>query len=312
MRTSSLLLAVAVLVLVISMLCVRFLPSEQDFMTSNSTWNGINKFSDEFGAVTIDSLKGLPDSPTEAVLVLIPYIELSTDDLIAVARFVGDGGTLLLMDDYGYGNGVLSYLGVSARFIGQPLFDPLFSFKNLRLPRITDFTPEVRNAGVEVIVLNHATALTNVPESRAIAWSSISSFLDANESETLELGESTGPFPVAARFPSGNGEVVVVADPSIVINSIVGRDDNYAFVRYLTGGNGQPKSISFATSHLPKTPLDSSKTRLDRLQQVLASPGGLLGITVVVFIAVSRYGLKKGGIIGRYQEVLRPLREDRR
>jgi len=305
------LLAVAVLVLVISMLCVRFLPSDQDFMVSNSMWNGIREFSDEFGAVTIDSLSALPESPAQAVLVLIPYIELGTDDLAAVARFVGAGGTLLLMDDYGYGNGVLSHLGIGARFSGHPLFDPLFSFKNLRLPRIIDLTPEVRDAGVNIVVLNHATALTDVPETAAIARSSIASFLDANESETLDQGESTGPFPVAARFPSGDGEVIVVADPSIVINSIVGRDDNYAFVRYLMGGDGQPESISFATSHLPKTPLDSSKIRLDTLQRVLAGPGGLLGIAAVVFIAVSRYALKKGANVGQHEQVLRPLREGR-
>jgi len=293
-------LAVVVLVLVISMLCVRFLPSTQDFMAHNDMWNGVKRFCDEFGAATIDSLDDLPDAPANAALVLIPYVELGTEELAAVGRFVSSGGTLLLMDDYGYGNGVLSYLEVDARFSGWPLFDPLFNYKNLRLPKITDFTQEVKEAGVDIIVLNHATALIDVPESDIIAWSSVFSYLDTDESETREESEPEGPFPVAAQLPVGDGEVIVVADPSIIINSIVGRDDNYTFVRHLTNRNGQRQSILFTTSHLPMTSLDVSKTGLDTLRPILASPAGLLGTTALVFIVVSRYALKKGGTIERY------------
>ena len=300
MRTASLLLGVVVLVLVLSMLCVHFLPSTEDFMTHNDMWNGVKRFCDAYGAATIDSLDDLPDTTSGVVLVLIPYIELDTEELAAVGRFVGGGGILLLMDDYGYGNQVLSYLGLDVRFSNQPLLDPVFNLKNLRLPRILDFTPEVMEAGIDAIVLNHATALLDVPESDVIAWSSVSSFLDEDESETWEDEEPSGPFPVAAQFSIGDGEVVVVADPSIVINSIVGRDDNYAFIRHLTSRNGQQQSISFVTSHLLMAPLDVSKTGLDSLRAILASPAGLLGTTALVFIVVSRYALKKGGIVERY------------
>jgi hypothetical protein len=299
-RTSSLLVAVVVLVLVLSMLCVRFLPSAQDFMAHNDMWNGIKRFCDEFGAATINSLDDLPDTPAEVVLVLIPYIELDTEELAVVGRFVGGGGTLLLMDDYSYGNQVLSYLGVDTRFSNQPLFDPLFNLKNLRLPRILNFTPEVKEAGIDIIVLNHATALIDVSESDVIAWSSIYSYLDTDESETREESEPEGPFPVVARLQVKNGKIIVVADPSIIINSIVGRDDNYAFIRHLTSSNGQQQSIFFTTSHLPMTSLDVSKTGLDTLRSILASPAGLLGTTALVFIVVSRYALKKGEIVERY------------
>jgi len=217
-----------------------------------------------------------------------------------VERFVGSGGTLLLMDDYSYGNQVLSYLGMDVRFSNQPLLDPLFNIKNLQLPRITDFTPGVKEAGIDVIVLNHATALIDVLESDVIAWSSVSSFLDTDENEYWEEEEPLGPFPVAAQFQVKNGKVIVVADPSILINSVVDRDDNYTFINHLTSRNGQQQSILFATSHLPMTSLDVSKTGLGKLQPILASPVGLLVTISLVFITASRFVLKKGGIIGRY------------
>ncbi|HEY91032.1 MAG TPA: DUF4350 domain-containing protein [Dehalococcoidia bacterium] len=300
MKTTSLLLGVVVLVLVLSILCVRFLPSTQDFMVHNDIWNGVKTFCDEFGAVTVDSLDDLPDSSENTVLILIPYIELGSEELSAVAQFLDGRGTLLLMDDYGYGNQVLSYLEMDTRFSNRPLLDPLFNFKNLRLPRVTDFSPEVSEAGISTIVLNHATILTDTVESSVVARSSVSSFLDIDESGSREEEEPLGPFPVAARFQVRNGEVIVVADPSIVINSIIGRDDNYTFVRYLTSHNGQQQGILFTASHLPMASLDVSKTGLTKLQPILASPAGLLITISLVFITVSRFTFKKGGTIGQY------------
>ena len=48
MRVSSVLFAVVVLIIVISLLSIWFYPSIQDFMASNTMWNGIRNFSNEF------------------------------------------------------------------------------------------------------------------------------------------------------------------------------------------------------------------------------------------------------------------------
>jgi hypothetical protein len=261
-------------------------------------WNGIRNFSTEFSADNIDSLDKLPDLPRKAVLVAIPYVEYSDEELSQIKRFVDDGGTLLLMDDYGYGNSVLAYLGVGVRFAIKPLLDPLFCYKNQWMPRITDFAPKVKESGIEVIMLNHATTITNAAESDVIAWSSSSSFLDTNENESWDKGEPKGPFPVAAEFRFGEGMLALASDPSIVINSMVGRDDNYGFIRYLTYHKGEQREILIDHSHLTKTPLDVSRTRLISTREALSSPYALVGITVMIFAVVSRYTLKKGEIIG--------------
>lgn len=298
MRVSSVLFAVVTLILVISLLSIWFYPSIQDFMASNTMWNGIRSFSTEFGADAIESLDDLPDLPEKAVLVTIPYLEYSDEELIQMKQFVTDGGTLLLTDDYGYGNSILTYLGVDARFANKPLLDPLFCFKNQSMPRITDFAPEVKDSGVEVIVLNHATSLTDVEPGETIAWSSSASFLDINQSGAWEQDEPKGPFTVAAEFRLGKGTVTLVSDPSIMINSMVGRDDNYSFIRYLTGHEGEQKGVLIDYSHLTKAPLDVSKTRLIDSRGILSHPYALVGITAMIVIVVSRYTLKKGETIG--------------
>jgi len=291
---SSILFAVVVIILVISSLCIWFYPSSQDFRAGNTMWNGISSFSSEFSANSINSLDNLPDSPEDAVLVAIPYLDYSDAELANMKRFVADGGTLLLMDDYGYGNNVLAYFGVGVRFTNKPLLAPLFCYENPSLPRVTDFAPGVKESDIDVIMLNHATTLTNVMESEAIAWSSSTSFLDVNENGSWEQDEPKGPFTIAAKFQLGEGIVAVVSDPSIMINSMAGRDDNYSFIRYLTRHKGEQKGMLVDYSHLTRAPLDVSKTRLIGTRKALSSPYTLVGIIAMIFITVSRITLKKG------------------
>ena len=298
MKISSVLLAVVVLILVISLICIWFYPSIQDFMASNIMWNGINKFCDEFEASNTDTLDNLPILPEKTTLVTIPYLEYSDEELSDIRRFVNEGGTLLLMDDYGYGNNVLAHLGLDIRFSNRPLLDPLFCHKNQWMPKITDFTSEVKDYDINSIVLNHATILTNTEETHVIAWSSTASFLDSDENESWNQGEVKGPFPVAAKLRSRKGTVIAISDPSIIISGMVNRGDNYRFIKYLTQHDVEREEILIDRSHLSKAPLDVSKIRLIDTREVLSNPYALIGITAVIFVVVSRYTLPKGVTVG--------------
>jgi len=256
-------------------------------------WNGISNFNNEFDTENIDLRDDLPESPEKALLVVIPYLDYSNDELAKINQFVGDGGTLLLMDDYGYGNRVLAYLDVSPRFSNKPLLDPLFCYKNQWLPRITHFAPEMMESGIYVIMLNHATALTNVKPEAVTVWSSGSSFLDMDEDETWDEDEPLGPFAVAAEFQLGKGMLTLVSAPSIIINTMLHRDNNHDFTRYLTRHNGEDKKVLIDRSHLTKASLDISKMRLATIREQLSRPYALLSITAIIFAVVSRYTLKK-------------------
>ncbi len=291
MRTADVLLSVMVGVIIISIICIWFFPSVQDFMLGNSFWNGLKVFCAEFKVNNLDSLNKLPTLPQGKVLLSIPYLPYSEEELAGLLRFVTQGGTLLLMDDYGYGNSILEYFGLQARFSGSPLLDPLFCYKNPWLPRITDFSAEVKESGIEVVTLNHATALTGVENSQVLAWSSSHSFLDFDESESRSADEPLGPFPIAARIKYGKGRLALVADPSIIINSMIGKDDNHKFIKFLIGENA--KEILIDRSHLGKSPLDKSKIRLASAREIFSRPFPLLGLVALIFIAVSRYVLRK-------------------
>jgi len=260
-------------------------------------WNGLSNFSSELNVKFSDSLDDLPDVAEKTTLIIIPYLDFSDEDMSEIERFIETGGTLLLMDDYGYGNRILEFLGVASRFTNKPMLDPLFNYRSHNMPRITDFAPSVNESGIEVILLNHATALTNIPESAQIAWSSSSSFLDINENQILDPDEPEGPFIIAAEFRLSNGTLALVSDPSILLNTMIDRDDNYSFIEYLTRYQ-ENKEILISTTCIPKVPLDTSKMILIDSRRVLSNPYALVGITAFVFVIVSRYTLKKEDIIG--------------
>ena len=231
-------------------------------------------------------------------MISIPYTPYKSADLAAYKSFIGNGGTLILMDDFGYGNSVLEYLNIDCRFSGAPLLDPWFCYKNQWFPEVTDFSAAI-NKDVQEIVLNHGTALINTDNTEELAWSSSSSFLDQNGNETWDEGEIKGPLPVAAKVHFQAGTIILVADPSILINDMLVKDDNLLFIKSLIGTETNGKQVLVDTTHLVKDPMEITKSRLVEIKGVLSQPDVVLGIVSLIFILISIYMLKMGGSIGR-------------
>jgi hypothetical protein len=293
MKISNLILILFGIILIVSLLGILFYPSINDFMSSNRAWNGIHNFVKEFDAQNIDSLNDISPQAEHEVMVCIPYLEYSDNELLQLKEYLNNGNLLLLLDDFGYGNQILEYLGIEARFSNTTLLDPLFNYKNQYLPRITDFTADFIGSGIEAITLNHATSLINVGQSHVLARSSPTSFADNNGNGNLDKDEPEGPLAVAAIYESGKGKVILVSDPSITINTMVGQNDNYDFIRYLINLYGVPVKITLDRAHITKTPLDVSKINMEKIMEILTNPYVLLGIVAVIFIPVAIYAFRK-------------------
>lgn len=294
MRLPSILLVVLALTAAVSLVSIWFYPSFRNFSEYNEEWNGIRTFANESGGTVISSLDMIPGLSDKSVLITTPSIDYSDQELARLKQFINDGGTLILMDDFGYGNTVLTYLGVDVRFAGIPLLDPLFSYRNQYFPRITDFNDQVKESGISSIILNHATILNNVAVEQVLAWSSTSSFLDIDDNGRWEQDELNGPFAVAAVIPIGKGTLKLVSDPSIIVNTIFSKDDNREFIQYLTQDQDETNNVLIDSSHLIKAPLDTAKERLMSLRAALSNPYALLGIIAVIFAAVFGYNFRKG------------------
>ena len=131
-------------------------------------------------------MNALPSNPHGTALLLIPYVQFSAGELSELNSYVSNGGTLVVLDDYGFGNQVLSGVGLSMRFTGVPLLDPLYNYKDEWLPQIVDFAASPLTANVSSLVLNHATCLNTTSDATVLAFSSSFSFLDLKGTGTYD------------------------------------------------------------------------------------------------------------------------------
>ncbi len=294
MKVRSIIAIAMAVVLGVSMLTIWFYPSIQDYMMANPFWNGLRDFSDDMDVHQADSLTQSCANPTDTVLMEIPYAPYEESALVQIESFVKEGGTLLLADDYGYGNTVLERLGLAVRFSGQPLLDPLLCHKNQWLPRIIDFSDDLDETGIEAVVLNHGTALLDSDEESCIAWSSESSFLDLDGNGESGSDDRKGPLPVAAGYSIGKGRVLALSDPSVLINSMVNRDDNRAFIDQILKTYGEGKKVTMDMSRLPKAPLDESKQAMTKSRERISHPYSVIAMLgIVVFAAFKPWKRKE-------------------
>jgi len=256
-----------------------FLPSRDDFRAENPFWNGTKDINSLASVSPLESLSDLPPSPEGVTLILTPYLDFTPTELEQLNNFVTEGGTLVLADDYGTGNQVLEYLGLKARFSGQVLLDPLFNYKNKWFPRVIHLESTPLTNNIESLVLNHATCLTNVETDNVLALSSSFSFLDPNDNQKQDDGEPTGPLPIVSHHNLGNGQVILVSDPSIFINSMEKIESNYSFIQNLAAIT--TSELLLDQSHLPPSALHQTKNILARAHAIFITPAGTLGIVIV-------------------------------
>jgi uncharacterized membrane protein len=280
------LLIIAAALAIVLIIAVWFSPSNEDFRMENPFWNGTRDIGTSYPVLPMESLSELPDSPQGATLILIPYLNCTTTELEQLNSFVVRGGRLVLADDYGRGNHILEYLGLRARFSGEALLDPLVNYKNKQFPRIFHLEPSPLTSHNESLVFNHATSLANVTTVNTLALSSPFSFLDLNDSGMWEEGEPMGPLPVISHHNLGNGQVILVADPSLFINSmkaVAGNDGLIQNIVAVTATN-----IYFDQSHLPLSELHQTKSLLAQAHGWLATPPATAGLVTLALILAMR------------------------
>jgi len=280
--------------LILSASIIWFYPQTGDFKPDNSFWNGSSKFVKTSNATIINSLKDIPSNAKSVMLLTIPYTHYDTWELEMLKSFLIEGGILVLMDDYGYGNELLEYLNLSVRFSGKPLLDPLFNYKNKWFPKISIFSNHTIFQNVTTVLFNHATALVNTSDVEVLAWSSSFSFLDLNDDGKYTSNEPMGPLPVIAKKDFGNGSLILISDPSIIINSMIDMEDNQKFLTNLINVHGKPLHVLFDISHLPRTAIDDAKDVLRYLRDIALTPP-ISFILVLITVIILLKPLQKGG-----------------
>lgn len=280
------------LILVLSVV-VWFFPSDDDFRADNPFWNGVKDTAADYIILPLESFSELPAASDGSALILIPYVELTSSELDQLYSFISQGGVMILADDYGFGNQILEHLGLEVRFAGQSVLDPLFNYKNERLPRVFHLSGAPITSNAESLVLNHATCLTGIPIDEALALTSSFSFLDVNDNQKWDEGEPNGPLPIIYQQDFAAGQIITISDPSIFINSMGIIGDNIGFIQNIadiTTGN-----LLIDQSHLTPSSLHQTKNLLAHIHGFLITPAGTLALVgLLLIITLLPIGRRKG------------------
>jgi hypothetical protein len=273
------LLTVFTLSLIVLAIVVWIMPVNADFRTENPYWNGTRELATSLEAIPLPVLDNVSFQAGD-ILWLFPYRRYTDSELAIIKNMLDRGGTLVVTSDFGYANQVLEYLKLTSRFASAPLLDPLLCATNRYFPRSVNIIQDPLTAGVDSLVLNHATALEAGAASQVLAWSSAFSFLDSNANGVLDTAEPQGPFPVLAREKAGAGYVILASDSDLFINSMAPQGSNLRLAQNIAALADHRLYIDQA--HLPTSNLLEAKGWLDRLYSAIQAPAGTLILIVLV------------------------------
>lgn len=148
--------------------------------------------------------------PDDGLLLLYPEKNLDVDEL---SKFMRAGGRVVLLDDFGRGEGLLKHFGMERVASPRNPAELLRHNPQLALAEPASAHPVV--ADVSRVVTNHPTGLTH-----------------PDLSPVLKIrGNGEPDVVVAVAGAVGQGRLLAVGDPSIVMNSMLRYAGNKAFAR---------------------------------------------------------------------------------
>jgi hypothetical protein len=178
-------------------------------------------------ALTTDAYDSVRPLGTVAVVVS-PDRRYTDAEAAAVERFVRRGGTLLVAEDFGpHSNALLASLGARSRVDGRLVTDDAVYYRSPTMPVARPDAASRLLVGVDTFTLNHGSYVR--PDGASVLVAS-SDYAVVRNDIGNPVGTSLGPYPFVTVEPLGDGSVVVVSDSSALINAMLDRPGNAAFV----------------------------------------------------------------------------------
>lgn len=221
-----------------SMLILAFMQpiagARQDFSSYNGRWNGASDVIGDLHASPFGFDLDLRVSPVhrslalhdfpDSLLILGPEKDLAAADAAWLREYVQQGGKLLLADDFGTGNQFLEAIGSTARFQNSVVRDLSYS-KNSDFVLSSSLRPHWSTSGVAEVILDLPGSI-QPGLAQVLALTLGSSWID-KDNNGAHNDEPVGAFPWLAIESIGLGEVVILSDPSLLINGVRDLSDNH-------------------------------------------------------------------------------------
>lgn len=208
-----------------------------DFDPDSTEWNGLSELMaiarEHADASVVRELDASTLTPDDAVLLLAPRDAPLADPLIQLMR---EGGRVVVADDYGAGGEILRTFHIRRH-------DPRTDADVLRLrgnPELLVAHPAMQHPltlGVDALVTNHPQVVDHHPEEgEAIGGeppSPLPPIFEIAEGDAVVLAGAVGQEP-------HQGRLVVLSDPSVLINNMLEMRGNRRFAENLIAFVSRP------------------------------------------------------------------------
>ena len=244
MKKTTIIIAAATVIILLA-LVGRMYFSVADFSIDNPSWNGLSSLP----GINLQPLYDTAnlsafDATGTTLLIVSPTRNYTAGESATVASFLKRGGKVVVMDDFGKADSLLNDIGSPITIYPVPLCDYEDYYINHSFPVISSISPSPEMANVNELVLNYPASLNVSGSAFALARTSGYGWLDFNDSGQYDGVEPMGTYTVVAKANYGAGQLLVVSDPDIFTNGMLGLGDNSVFMDNILKGN-----VLFDASH---------------------------------------------------------------
>jgi hypothetical protein len=193
-----------------------------DYSRYNVQWNGTSTFFshlDDKGAQTVTDPAELVTYDHALLLVIAPDGPPDQERTRAYKNFLAHNNTLLLCDDTGAVSPLLEDLQSIISVLPGTVSSVERDYVTTAAVRGYATGNHTLVDGVSAVLFNRPRALEG---GTPLLQTSLLSWVDENENGRIESEESVGQYCLGAYEEIGGGELVVVGDPGIFLNSMAG------------------------------------------------------------------------------------------
>jgi len=208
-------IALLLIIIVGLIVTAQFATTDEEYSRYNINWNGTSDF---FGMAAdkqfVYSYDDLPAEGGSTLLIIAPETEFT-----GLANYLYQGNTIIIADQSGNANTFLEEIGSSIRVHNEPVRSTSMEYKDMGIFRGT-VDGDLFGSNVTTITFNYPGYLTG---GDIIASTSYLSWVDTNANNIPDSNETLKVYSLIASEDISNGRIIVIADPSVFINSMLVR-----------------------------------------------------------------------------------------
>jgi hypothetical protein len=238
----------------LGVLLIHLSTNSDEFSRYNVGWNGTSQFFDSLDrqkVIEIEDPHELIGYTNTSLLIISPYRNFSSQDLDCYYTYVAQGNTLILADNFGTGTKLLSGIGSSMRILNGTLSSMDRAYNNQYMIIAYPANPIRMPLGDAGIVFNKAAPVSG---GDPLITTSPLSWIDTKSNRGSGYGISFTTYTVVAHEALGRGDIFVVGDPNIFINSM----------QNIESGNANAQFINLLLRSHEMILVDTYSTRIEQ------------------------------------------------